>query len=65
MVPLLTYLLTKDELSLAEVNGMAIDVVTGGVDTVTIIVVCHSTRHCAWDVNCLFFSPSLSFRFAF
>ncbi|XP_015780624.1 PREDICTED: cytochrome P450 10-like [Acropora digitifera] len=33
VVPLLIYLLTKDELSEEEVNGMAIDVVTGGVDT--------------------------------
>ncbi|XP_015780625.1 PREDICTED: cytochrome P450 27C1-like [Acropora digitifera] len=33
VVPLLTYLLTKEELSLEEVNGTAIDVVTGGVDT--------------------------------
>lgn len=36
VVPLLIYLLTKDELSEEEVNGMAIDVVTGGVDTVSI-----------------------------
>ena len=55
MVPLLTYLLAKEELSLEEVNGTAIDVVTGGVDTVTVIVVCHSTQQCAWGVKCHFF----------
>lgn len=56
MVPLLTYLLTKEELSLEEVNGTAIDVVTGGVDTVTvIIIVCLSTQQCAWGVKCHFF----------
>ena len=65
MVPLLTYLLTKDGLSLEEVNGMAIDVVTGGVDTVTVIVVCLSIQQCTWGVKCLFFSLSSSSGFAF
>ena len=36
VVSLLTYLLTKKELTLEEVNGHAIDVVTAGVDTVSI-----------------------------
>lgn len=32
---MLTYLLTKEELTPEEVNGHAIDVVAGGVDTVS------------------------------
>lgn len=36
---MLTYLLTKEDLTLEEVNGHAIDVVAGGVDTVSAIKV--------------------------
>ena len=36
VVSLLTYLLTKKELTLEEVNGHAIDAVTAGVDAVSI-----------------------------
>ena len=32
----LTYLLTKEDLTPEEVNGHAIDVVAGGVDTVSV-----------------------------
>ena len=35
VVSVLTYLLTKEDLTLEEVNGHAIDVVAGGVDTVS------------------------------
>ena len=35
VVPLLTYLLTKEKLTLEEVNGLAIDVIWAGVDTVS------------------------------
>ena len=35
VVPVLTYLLTTQNLSLEEVNGLAIDVIFGGVDTVS------------------------------
>ena len=35
-VSLLTYLLTKEDLTPEEVNGHAIDVVLGGVDTVSL-----------------------------
>ena len=35
-VSLLTYLLTKEDLTPGEVNGHAIDVVLGGVDTVSL-----------------------------
>ena len=35
MVSLLTYLLSKDKLTPEEVNGMAIDVIFAGVDTVS------------------------------
>ena len=35
VVPVLTYLLTKEDLSPDEVNGHAIDVVSSGVDTVS------------------------------
>ena len=35
MVSLLTYLLAKKDLTVEEVNGLAIDVVFGGVDTVS------------------------------
>ena len=38
MVSLLAYLLAKEELTLEEVNGVAIDIVTGGVDTVSMNV---------------------------
>lgn len=34
VVPLLAYLLMKEDLTPEEVNGHAIDIVTGGVDTV-------------------------------
>ena len=34
VVPLLTYLLTKKDLTPEEVNGHVVDVVAGGVDTV-------------------------------
>ncbi|XP_067047709.1 cytochrome P450 27C1-like isoform X1 [Acropora muricata] len=34
VVPVLTYLLTTQNLSLEEINGLAIDVIGGGVDTV-------------------------------
>ena len=37
VVPLLTYLLTKEKLTLEEVNGLAIDVIAAGVDTVSTI----------------------------
>ena len=33
---MLTYLLTKEDLTPEEVNGHAIDVVAGGVDTVSV-----------------------------
>ena len=35
VVSLLTYLLAKKDLTVEEVNGLAIDVVFGGVDTVS------------------------------
>ena len=35
VVSLLTYLLTNEDLTVEEVNGMTIDVVFGGVDTVS------------------------------
>ena len=35
MVPVLTYLLTTQKLTLEEVNGLAIDVIGAGVDTVS------------------------------
>ena len=35
MVSLLTYLLTKEELTVEEINGLAIDVIFAGVDTVS------------------------------
>ena len=35
VVPLLTYLLTKEKLTPEEVNGLAIDVIWAGVDTVS------------------------------
>ena len=35
VVPVLTYLLTTQNLSLEEINGLAIDVIGGGVDTVS------------------------------
>ena len=35
MVPVLTYLLTTQKLTLEEVNGLAIDVIFGGIDTVS------------------------------
>ena len=35
VVSLLTYLLTKEELTMEEVNGLASDVVFAGVDTVS------------------------------
>ena len=35
VVSLLTYLLTKEELTVEEVNGLASDVVFAGVDTVS------------------------------
>jgi len=35
LVPLLTYLLTKEQLTPEEVNGLAIDVIAGGVDNVS------------------------------
>ena len=34
VVPLLTYLLMKEDLTPEEVNGHVVDVVAGGVDTV-------------------------------
>ena len=36
VVSVLTYLLTKEDLTPEEVNGHAIDVVAGGVDTVSV-----------------------------
>ena len=36
VVPVLTYLLTKEDLTPEEVNGHAIDVVANGVDTVSV-----------------------------
>ena len=36
VVSVLTYLLTKEDLTPEEVNGHAIDVVVGGVDTVSV-----------------------------
>ena len=35
VVPLLTYLLTKGDLTPEEVNGHAVDVMAAGVDTVS------------------------------
>ena len=35
VVPVLTYLLTTQNLSMEEVNGLAIDVIGAGVDTVS------------------------------
>ena len=35
VVPLLTYLLAKEDLTMEEVNGLANDVVFAGVDTVS------------------------------
>ena len=39
VVPLLTYLLMKEDLTLEEVSGHAIDVVGAGVDTVRLIII--------------------------
>ncbi|XP_068713686.1 cytochrome P450 27C1-like [Montipora foliosa] len=48
VVPLLTYLLTKEKLTLEEVNGLAIDVIAAGVDTTSTTLVWmlyHLARH--------------------
>lgn len=39
VVPLLTYLFAKKDLTVEEVNGLAIDVVFGGVDTVSLLFI--------------------------
>ena len=39
VVPLLTYLLMKEDLTLEEVSGLAIDVVGAGVDTVRSMII--------------------------
>ena len=38
VVPLLTYLLMKEDLTLEEISGLAIDVVGAGVDTVRSLI---------------------------
>jgi len=53
VVSVLTYLLTKEELTPEEVNGHAIDVVAGGVDTVSVkknfvFILCSS---CRWQLK--------------
>ncbi|XP_068714941.1 cytochrome P450 27C1-like [Montipora foliosa] len=48
VVPLLTYLLTKEKLTLEEVNGLAIDVIWAGVDTTAttlLWMLYHLSRH--------------------